>query len=118
MSKAHNNDHANRRRFERIEVDYHAQVKVLDKKNKSAGILRQLSRGGMMLEPEREFKPGKKEELTIIDESEKIKVKLKCIVRYGDMRRVGFEFEDLDANSAVEIGILIGKYYHRETADV
>lgn len=114
-AKAHSDDHANRRRHERVDVDFHAQVKVYDKKNKKVGILRQLARGGMMIEPDRPFKSGKKEELIIVDESERIRVTLSCIVRYGDMRRVGLEFERLDANTAIDVGILMGKYYHRET---
>ena len=114
-AKSHSDHNANRRRHERVDVDFHAQVKVYDKKSKKVGILRQLARGGMMLEPDRPFKSGRKEELIIVDESEHIRVLVRCIVRYGDMRRVGLEFEGLDANTAIDIGILMGKYYHRET---
>jgi|SRR6266850_2491812 hypothetical protein len=105
----------NRRKFERVDVDYSSQVYVADEKGKRVGILRQIGRGGFMVEPEREFKEGKKVKLTIIDRSENIKLQVKALVRYSDMRRVGFEFEDLSVDSAVEIGILIGKYYQTDS---
>jgi PilZ domain len=105
----------NRRKFERVDVDYSSQVYVTDDKGKRAGIVRQIGRGGFMVEPEREFKDGKKYKLTIVDRSENIKLQVKAIVRYSDLRRVGFEFEDLSVESAVEIGILIGKYYQTDS---
>jgi hypothetical protein len=105
----------NRRKFERVDVDYSSQVYITDDKGKRAGILRQIGRGGFMVEPEKEFKDGKKYKLTIVDRSENIKLNVKAIVRYSDMRRVGFEFDDLSVDSAVEIGILIGKYYQTDS---
>jgi PilZ domain-containing protein len=105
---------SNRRKFERVDVTFTAQVYVGDEKGKRVGVLRQIGRGGMMIEPEKEFKDGKKYKLLIVDRSENIKLLLKTICRYGDMRRAGFEFEGLDVDSAVEIGILIGKYYQTD----
>jgi hypothetical protein len=104
----------NRRRHERVEVTFTAQVYVTDDKGKRVGILRQIGGGGMMIEPEREFKDGKKHKLIIVDKSENIRLPIKVIVRYADIRRVGFEFDGLDIESAVEIGILIGKYYQTD----
>jgi hypothetical protein len=106
---------SNRRKFERVDVDYSSQVYVADDKGKRIGILRQIGRGGFMVEPEREFKEGKKYKLVIVDRSENIKLNVKAIVRYADMRRVGFEFDELTVDSAVEIGILIGKYYQTDS---
>jgi hypothetical protein len=108
---------SNRRRFERVEIDFQTGVFVTDKKHKRIGLLRQLGRGGMMVEPERNFKVGKKEEIFIVDVSENLKVHLHATVRYSDARRVGFEFENLDANAAVDIGIIIGKYYSRDSVN-
>ena len=108
---------SNRRRFERVEIDFQTGVFVTDKKHKRVGLLRQLGRGGMMVEPERTFKLGKKEEIFIVDVSENLKVHLFATVRYADARRVGFEFENLDANAAVDIGIIIGKYYSRDSVN-
>src|SRR5262249_4961305 len=104
----------NRRRFERVEVTFSAQVHVTDEKGKRAGVLRQIGRGGFMLEPERDFKEGKRYKFVIVDRSENIKLAVKALCRYGDLRRAGFEFEGLDVDSAVEVGILIGKYYQTD----
>jgi len=109
---------SNRRRFERVDVTFTAQVQVLDDKSKSAGVLRQIGRGGFMLEPEKEFKEGKKYKFFIVDRAENIKLTVKAVCRYGDIRRAGFEFEGLDIDSAVEIGILIGKYYQTDAVIV
>jgi len=103
-----------RRRHERVEVSYTSQVHVIDEKGKRVGVLRQLSRGGFMIEPEKEFKEGKKHKLILVDRSENIKLTVKAIVRYADIRRAGFEFDGLDINSAIDIGIMIGKYYQTD----
>ena len=105
---------SNRRRFERVDVTFSAQVQVTDEKGKSAGVLRQIGRGGFMLEPERDFKSGKKYKFHIVDRSENIKLAVKVVCRYADNRRAGFEFDSLDVDSAVEVGILIGKYYQTD----
>jgi hypothetical protein len=106
-----------RRRHERIDVSYTSQVHVTDEKGKRVGVLRQLARGGFMMEPEteKEFKEGKKHKLILVDRSENIRLLVKVVVRYADIRRAGFEFEGLDINSAIEIGILIGKYYQTDS---
>ena len=103
-----------RRRHERVEISYTAQVHVTDDKGKRVGVLRQLARGGFMIEPEREFKEGKKHKLILVDRSENIRLAVKVIVRFADIRRAGFEFEGLDVNSAIDIGIMIGKYYQTD----
>jgi len=102
-----------RRRYERVAVSYTSQVHVTDDKGKRVGVLRQLSRGGFMIEPEteKEFKEGKKYKLMLVDRSENIRLTVKVVVRYADIRRAGFEFDGLDISSALEIGIMIGKYY-------
>ncbi|HTD21318.1 MAG TPA: PilZ domain-containing protein [Terriglobales bacterium] len=102
-----------RRRHERVAVSYTSQVHVTDDKGKRVGVLRQLSRGGFMIEPEteKEFKEGKKYKLMLVDRSENIRLTVKVVVRYADIRRAGFEFDGLDISSALEIGIMIGKYY-------
>jgi hypothetical protein len=87
---------------------------VADEKGKRVGVLRQIGRGGFMLEPEKEFKSGKKYKFLIMERSENIKLAVKGVCRYADNRRAGFEFEGLDVDSAVEVGILIGKYYQTD----
>ncbi len=107
-----------RRRFERVEVSYAAQVHITDRKGKKMGHLRQIGRGGFMVEPEKPVKVGRKYELMLVDKSENIRRNVTAIVRYSDSRFAGFEFIDLDADAAVEIGIIIGKYYASELAGV
>jgi c-di-GMP-binding flagellar brake protein YcgR len=106
---------AERRRYERVDLEYAAQVFVTDNKGKRLGVLRQLARGGCMLEPEKDFKEGKKYTLIIVDASENLKLVVRAVARYADARRVGLEFENLDVDTAVEIGIIIGKYYQTDS---
>ena len=100
-----------RRRFERVEVKYKAKVKVTDPRGQLLGILCQIGRGGIAFEPEKPFKKDKRLKVVISDYSEKIRFQVNAVVRYAGPRQVGLEFRDLDAESAVDVGILIGKYY-------
>jgi len=40
-----------RRKFERVDIAHQAQVLVLDARGRKTGVLRQLARGGFMMEP-------------------------------------------------------------------
>lgn len=103
---------AERRRFERVDIDRNSQVVVLEGKNKKVGVLRQIGRGGFMIEPEKSFsKDDKPHKLTIHEPDEEIRVDVKARVLYIDGGYVGFEFVDLDPEAAVELGIIIGKFY-------
>lgn len=104
-----------RRRFERVDIAPSSQVLVLEAKGKRVGILRQIGRGGFMMEPEKPYsKDDKTHKLTIHEPSEKIQVEIHARVLYANTNLVGFEFVDLDPNAAVEVGIIIGKYYEHE----
>ena len=106
-----------RRRFERVDIAHQSQVLVLDGKDRKTGILRQLARGGFMMEPEKTYtKDGKTYKFVIHEPQEDIRVQIHARVRYADPRYAGFEFVDLDADSAVEVGIIIGKYYEANHA--
>ncbi len=102
-----------RRRFERVDVEHEAKVRVTDPKGQLLGILRQIGRGGIAFEPEKPFKKDKKLKIVISDESEKIRFQVNAVVRYATPRQVGVEFRDLDAEAAVDVGILIGKFYEK-----
>ena len=39
------------RKFERVDIAYNSGVQVLDARGKKVGVLRQLGRGGFMMEP-------------------------------------------------------------------
>ncbi len=107
---------AERRRFERVDVAFSAGVQVTDRKGKVMGVVRQLGRGGFMLEPNKPVKTGKKYELLIVDKSENVRRAVTAVALYADARYAGFEFQHLDIDAAVDIGILIGKYYASEVA--
>ena len=100
-----------RRRFERISVEPHAHLYVNDSKGERIGGVRQIGRGGVLVATERAFEVNKNYRFTLIDEKEGIQCPLHAALRYVDKGHAGFEFQDLDADSAVKIGILIGKYY-------
>ncbi|HYL93731.1 MAG TPA: PilZ domain-containing protein [Alphaproteobacteria bacterium] len=112
MSRHSDQKESERRKFERIDLAFSAQIMILDSKGKEVGVLRQLGRGGFRMEPQKAFAADNKHHKFIIQEpQEDIRVQVTARVRYADSRFVGFEFIDLDADAAVELGIIIGKYY-------
>jgi hypothetical protein len=101
-----------KRRFERIDIASHGMVEVLGDKDRKVGMLRQLARGGFSMETDKAYhKDSKVHSLAIVDSAEDIRADVKARVRFTEPNMVGFEFVDLNAAAAVEIGILIGKYY-------
>jgi len=100
-----------RRRFERIDIDSSAQVLALDSKGKKAGVLRQLARGGFMMEPEKNYEKDRIYRFTIHEPNEDIKVEVSARLRFLGDRFAGFEFVELNSEAAVQIGLIIGKYY-------
>ena len=107
-----------RRKFERVDIARHARVNVLGRDGKNLGVLVQLGRGGFMMEPQKPYtKDGKTHQFTIHEPDEEINVEVQARVLYSDPRFVGFEFVDLDADAAVEIGIIIGKHYETRHDD-
>ncbi|HWZ44904.1 MAG TPA: PilZ domain-containing protein [Candidatus Saccharimonadales bacterium] len=110
--KQENDTQGNRRKFERVNVPRDAQVQVMDPHGHPMGVLRQVGRGGFMMEPKSTFtNDGKAHRLTIYDRHEDIRVKFDAKILYVEPGMAGFQFVGLDANNAVELGILIGKFY-------
>ena len=115
MSRQMNQTLTERRKFERVDIAQSSQVLVLEPQGKEVGVLRQIGRGGFGMEPQQPFtKDGKTHKLRIHEPSEKIQVDVHARVLYASPNLVGFEFVDLDPNAAVEVGIIIGKYYEHE----
>ncbi len=104
-----------RRRFERISIPASAQIHLQTASGKEIGLVTMLGRGGLMVDTQESFELGKKMELRIMDEAEGIHRKVAMVPRYRQGQGVGFEFYHLDADAAVEIGVMIGKYYSHET---
>ena len=106
-----------RRRFERVDITHQAQVLVLDAKGRKTGVLRQLARGGFMMEPDRLYNEDSMiYTFTIHEPTEDIRVRVNARLRFADQQYAGFEFVDLDPEAAVEIGHIIGKYYEHTKA--
>ena len=106
-----------RRRFERVDITHQAQVLVLDSKGRKTGVLRQLARGGFMMEPAKTYSEDSKiYTFTIHEPSEDIRVRVNARLRFSDQQYAGFEFVDLDPESAVQLGLIIGKYYEHAKA--
>ncbi|HEY6968128.1 MAG TPA: PilZ domain-containing protein [Candidatus Angelobacter sp.] len=111
-TKLHERSASERRKFERVDIVRNAHVTVLGADGEKLGVLVQLGRGGFMMEPRKPYtKDGKMHQLTIHEPDEEINVEVQARVLYSDPRFVGFEFVELDADAAVEIGIIIGKHY-------
>lgn len=106
-----------RRRFERVDINHQAQVLVLDAKGSKTGVLRQLARGGFMMEPEKHYTEDSNiYSFTIHEPTEDIRVRVNARLRFSDQQYAGFEFVDLDPQSAENIGLIIGKYYEHAKA--
>ena len=115
MQDAQNRDE--KRRFERIDISSSAQIAVLDENGGRVGTLRQLARGGFAMEPETSYsKDNRVHNFTIHEPAEDIRVEVSARVRFAEESLVGFEFVDLTADSAVDVGVIIGKYYEHNKA--
>lgn len=117
MSKDHQKPKSGeeRRRFERVDVSREAQVTVYHVNGKKAGVLRQLARGGFMMEPDKNYSDDHKiYNFTIHEPQEDIRVTVNARARSAGETYAGFEFVDLDADAAVDIGFIIGAYYEHE----
>ena len=101
-----------KRRFERVNINHEAQVLVFDAKGRKAGVLRQLARGGFMMEPEKDYSEDNKiYNFTIHEPKEDIRVNVNARARSAGDDYAGFEFVDLGPEAAVVIGHIIGSYY-------
>jgi hypothetical protein len=106
---------AERRKFERVDIAARAQVLVLDEQHKRVGVVRQIGRGGFMMQPDKNYvKDDQTHKFIIHEQEEDLHVDVNARVLYADRELVGFQFVDLDPDSAVELGIIIGKYYEAE----
>jgi hypothetical protein len=106
---------AERRKFERVDIAQKSQVLVLEPQGGKVGVVRQIGRGGFMMEPEKSYaRDDKVHQFTIHEQEEEIHIDVSARVLYADQKLVGFQFIDLDPDAAVEVGIIIGKYYGAE----
>lgn len=101
-----------RRKFERVMMPRSSTVKALSDQGQELGPVTMIGRGGFQVKCGRAFAIGDSARVTIVDASEDIRRDVKAVCRnVSQDNLVGFEFKGLDADAAVEIGVLIGKYY-------
>src|SRR5512146_1055889 len=104
-----------RRRFERVNLPESAKVYLADSQKRRLGPVLMIGRGGLLFKTDVPFETGTKVDLLLVDDTEGIKRELNGIVRYSREDGVGVEFEALDPDAAVEVGVIIGKYYSAES---
>jgi PilZ domain len=100
-----------RRKFERVELPDTAKVHVEDAHGKRLGAVKMIGRGGMLVAIAEGLTSGSRHDMYIVDPSEGIRREVQVLVRYSMPNGVGCEFEDLNPDAAVEVGVIIGKYY-------
>ncbi len=100
-----------RRRFERVSIPANAKLYCEDHRGKRLGAVRALGRGGLLLDTRDNFHPGSVHDVVLVSEPEGIRRKLRLVARYVSPEGVGFAFAALEPDAAVEIGVIIGKYY-------
>lgn len=100
-----------RRKFERVQLPDSAKVYAEDTEGKRLGPVRMIGRGGLLIEVPNGLPAGTHREIVIVDPSEGIRREVAIVVRYSSPEGVGCEFHHLEPDAAVEIGVIIGKYY-------
>ena len=101
-----------KRKYERVSLPQQSSAYIEDGNGKRLGPLRVIGQGGLFCECNpKTYRAGEVVLLRIVDPSEGIERNVSCEVRYTEDKGIGFAFEDLGPDSAVEIGVIIGKYY-------
>jgi hypothetical protein len=107
-----------RRRFDRVLIPLPANIFANDDQGNRLGRIRDLGRGGFLLQPSRRFSADVPLAMTIVAELDGIRRQVNVMQRYLSAEgNSGFEFRALAPDAAVEIGVLIGKYYDVFGAD-
>lgn len=103
----------NRRKFERLSLPAASKAYVTNPEGKRLGNLSVLGRGGFQIDlrDNSAYPDSSTHDVVLVDESEGIRREVTGIVRMSRPGAVGFEFKDLNPDAAVEVGVIIGKYY-------
>jgi PilZ domain len=104
-----------RRRFERVSLPQSAKVYLTDTQKRRLGPVLMIGRGGLLFKSDVPFETGSHVDLLLVDDTEGIRRELNGTVRYSRADGVGIEFDALEPDAAVEVGVIIGKYYSAET---
>lgn len=104
-----------RRRFDRVLLPEQAQVYAVGSNGARIGKLLMLGRGGMLVAPAKaDLAVGSTVSIFIVDPAEDIRASVRALVRYHSDEGTGFEFDSLSGESAVDVGVIIGKFYSAE----
>jgi hypothetical protein len=110
-------DMNDRRYFDRVAIPATANLFVEDDQGNRLGRIRRLGRGGFLLETNRRFPAAGTLALTVVGERDGVRRQVNAVPRYASSDgHVGFEFQGLEPDAAVEIGVLIGKYFYASDA--
>jgi hypothetical protein len=102
-----------RRKFERLNLPTTSKAFVTTTEGKRLGNLSVLGRGGFQIDvrDNSAFASGSTHDVVLVDETEGIRREVTGTVRMSNPGAVGFEFQNLNPDAAVEVGVIIGKYY-------
>jgi hypothetical protein len=100
-----------KRKFERVVLPPDAPV-FAEEDGRRLGRVTSLGQGGMMVETTRNFMGQSPHRMIIVDEAEGIRREVVAVALYRRDANVGFQFPSLDVDAAVEIGVILGRYYH------
>ncbi len=106
-----------RRQFDRIVIPATANIFADDDQGNRLGRIRILGRGGFLLQTGRKFPINVPVVMVLVAEAEGIRTPVTVRQRYVTPDgNAGFEFQNLGADEAVDIGVLIGKYFSSPAA--
>ena len=97
-----------RRKFERVTIPESAGIQVSRGKQK-VGAVCMLGHGGLLVQTGQKFKKGQKLTVVLSDQAKTVSRRIPAVVRYARNGETGFEFVKLDAETAIDIGVLIGR---------
>ncbi len=98
------------RKYERVKLTEDAGVMLTEPGGAKVGIVRMLGLGGILIQTDKSFAVGDRRDFLLVDETEGIRRPVKTVALYSIPTGVGFRFEKLDEQTAVEIGVIIGKH--------
>ena len=104
-----------RRKFERVAVPESAGIH-LSRGSKTMGPVCMLGHGGLLIHTEQKFKKGQKLTVVLADDAKTVSRRIPAVVRYARSGETGFEFVKLDAETAIDIGVLIGRVLPKKKA--
>ncbi len=100
-----------RRKFDRATIPAGARVYMADTGGRKLGDIRMMGRGGFLLDSKLTFNPGDQHHMVLVDEHEGVRRHVRVVVRHSGPRGIGFEFYRLEPDAAVDVGIIIGRYF-------